>query len=106
MLFHKLRDEKEIEGKAQDPMKLRNGYLVRALNELASLTPAFKSIDPSYPIPTRARASIHGNSDHQRNQKKFPTHRGSENLVLLSAPSATMDSLSGERLDFAKASEI
>ena len=91
MHLHNHVMRKKLEERTQNPMKLRNGYLVRALNELASLTSAFKSIDPSHPIPTRARASIHGNSDHQRHQKNFPVHQGAGNLFELSAPSATMD---------------
>ena len=44
-----------------------NGYLVRALNEFASLAASFRDTDPSHRIPTPAKkASI----DHQRRQKK------------------------------------
>jgi hypothetical protein len=46
------------------------GYLVRALNEFASLTAACGTIDASGGIPIRAKASIDADSEHQSKQKK------------------------------------
>lgn len=61
-----------------------NGYLVRALNEFASLAASFRDTDPSHRIPTPAKkASI----DHQRRQKKSSGTPGDETLIVLSAAS-------------------
>ena len=46
------------------------GYLVRALNEFASLTAACGTIDASDRIPIPAKASIDADSEHQSKQKK------------------------------------
>jgi hypothetical protein len=54
-----------------NPMTPRwTGYLVRALNEFASLTAACGTIDASGGIPIRAKASIDADSEHQSKQKK------------------------------------
>jgi hypothetical protein len=59
---------KEIRGRMQILMtRSWNGYLVRALNEFASLAAAFRDADPSHRIPALAKkASL----DDQRRQKK------------------------------------
>ena len=46
------------------------GYLVRALNEFASLTAACGTIDASDRIPIPAKASIDADREHQSKQKK------------------------------------
>ena len=51
-------------------IRVWNGYLVRALNELASFTAACQSINAGRPVPARAKASVNGGTDHHRRPKK------------------------------------
>jgi hypothetical protein len=47
-----------------------NGYLVRALNEFASLTAACIGMNASDRIPIPAKASTRDRNEHRRNQAK------------------------------------
>jgi len=48
-----------------------NGYLVRALNEFASLTAGCGTMGASHRIPVRLKASIDGHKEHEPGEKKF-----------------------------------